>query len=382
MCQVNISREDELSERLFQSTIGALELFGVYLGRKLGLYRALSTQARTPAELAHAAGIHVRYAREWLEQQAVAGYLTVDDVEHAAADRKYSLPSAYTGVLVEESHAAHVAPFADMLVGIAQALPQVVEAYRSGAGVPYSAYGPDFRAGQGGINRPAFSRELLDVWLPALPQLYSRLKAGEALRIADVGCGEGWASIALAKAFPNATVVGYDLDPASIDAAHHHALLEEVNVEFLCADAAALSPPARNSTARNSTARSSTEPSASAGFDLVLLLETLHDLAKPDAVLHGLRQKLASTGVLLVADERVAERFIAPGDEIERMMYGWSISHCLPTSMSEPGSAAIGTAIRPHVVEELARAAGFARCQLLDIHNDLFRFWCLQGQAT
>ena len=358
MCHPNIMRKDALSERLFQSTIHTLELFGVYIGKTLGLYRELAQSPRTSSELAVVARIDERYAREWLEQQAVSSYLFVDDVSKPALERKYTLPPAYAAVLADADDPAHVAPFAQMVVGIAGALPRVIEAYRSGTGVPYAEYGPDFRAGQGGINRPAFSRDLLDSWLTALPDINQRLEHGEALHIADVGCGEGWACIALAKAYPNARVVGFDLDSASIDAAKANAKNAGVQVEFVCADATEISDGGR--------------------FDLILLLETLHDLARPVLVLRALRKLLAAHAVLLIADERVAEAFTTPGDEIERMMYGWSISHCLPASRAEPQSAAIGTAIRPHVVSDLARAAEFTQCQLLDVQNDLFRFWRLQ----
>src|SRR5690606_34599289 len=175
--------------------------------------------------------------REWLEQQAVAGYLLVDNVNTPAHERRYTLPSVHARVLADVDHAAHVAPFAQMVVGIAGALPRVAAAYRLGTGVPYADYGPDFRAGQGGINRPAFSRDLLDNWLAALPDIQRRLEQGEPLRVADVGCGEGFASIALAKAFPNAQVVGFDLDESSIAAARANAQVTGTNVEFVCANA-------------------------------------------------------------------------------------------------------------------------------------------------
>ena len=69
-------RRDALVERLFGATLGTLELFGVYLGDRLGLYRALAgADALDPDELARRAGIAPRYAHEWLEQQAVAGIL-------------------------------------------------------------------------------------------------------------------------------------------------------------------------------------------------------------------------------------------------------------------------------------------------------------------
>ena len=349
--------EASLDARLVDQATAALEMFGVYLGDRLGLYAALRDGGpATVGELAQRSGIHPRYAREWLEQQAVAGFLTVDDPAAAAEARRYRLPEAHVGPLADPTHAAHVAPLARMLAGIGGVLEEVVAAYRSGGGVPYARYGTDFRHGQGGINRPAFSASLADAWLPAMTGVADRLRAGG--KVADLGCGQGWSTIAVARTFPNAQVLGIDLDPGSIDDARANALQAGIDVRFECADASAL---------------------AGQGFDLVMLLEALHDLARPVEVLQAARAALAGDGALLVADELVAPAFNAPGDLLERMMYGWSIVHCLPTQMVEQPSAAIGTVIREDTVRTLAEQAGFRDTRVLDADGGFFRLYELRG---
>lgn len=345
-----------LDERLLASTIGTLELFGVYLGDRLGLYETLRCRGRsTAAELAEGAGINARYAREWLEQQAVAGVLTVDDASADAASRRYALPEAHVGVVLDPVALDHLAPLARLAVGIASVLDDVVEAYRTGTGVPYSRYGAEFRAGQGAINRPVFTSALVEEWLPALGAPAERLTRGG--RLADLGCGVGWSAMAVARAYPNAEVLGADSDAASIAAARATAAEHGVAVRFECADAAALG--------------------RDAPFDVVLLLEALHDLARPVEVLAAARAALASDGAVLVADEAVAPAFTAPGDELERMMYGWSITHCLPAAMAEQPSAAIGTVIREDTVRTLAQQAGFGRVEVLDVDGGFFRLYAL-----
>jgi 2-polyprenyl-3-methyl-5-hydroxy-6-metoxy-1,4-benzoquinol methylase len=347
-------------ERLIEQTTGALEVFGIYLGDRLGLYRALAEWGATSApELAARCRIHPRYAREWLEQQAVAGVLEVAAPSSHADARRYRLPEAHVPVLTDPEHGAHLAPLARMVAGIGAVLEDVVAAYKAGTGVPYARYGADFRSGQGGINRPAFGSALVESWLPALPGAALVLSRGG--RVADLGCGQGWSAIALARAFPNADVIGVDADPASIEDARAAASKAGVKVRFECADAAAL---------------------ASQGpFDLVLLLEVLHDLARPVDVLKSAASALAEGGAVLLADEKVQPEFTAPGDGLERMMYGWSIVHCLPTQMTEQPSAAIGTVLREDTVRELAAEAGL-ETQVLDVDGGFFRIYALRRPAS
>ncbi|HZO60160.1 MAG TPA: class I SAM-dependent methyltransferase [Solirubrobacterales bacterium] len=355
-------RTDALAERLFGATLGALELFSVYLGAELGLYRVLAAKGPlTATELAERAGIALRYAREWLEQQAVAGLLDVEGLDEGAEARRYVLSADHARVLVDADDPAHVAPFAHMLAGIGGVIAQVADAYRSGAGVAYAAYGTAFRHGQGHINRPAFSGELPAEWLAAMPDIVARLEGPQHARVADVGCGQGFSTVAIAKAFLGAQVDGFDIDPASIADAERHAAEAGLDgrVRFVCADAAELA--------------------THGAYDLILILEALHDMARPLAALRAARAALAAHGAALVVDERVADEFTAPGDEVERMMFGWSVTHCLPTQLTEQPSAALGTAMRADTVRQLAAEAGYGDVSVLPVENEFFRLYRLDA---
>jgi 2-polyprenyl-3-methyl-5-hydroxy-6-metoxy-1,4-benzoquinol methylase len=352
---IDAERRDALVERLFGATIGTLELFGVYLGHRLGLYAALAGGDTFDADdLARRAGIAPRYAREWLEQQAVAGILDAEDAENGA--RRYRLPPAFADVLVEPESPFYVAPFASLVTGIGGVLPEVVDAYRSGRGVPFSRYGADMRDGQAAINRPAFTEEMAD-WIATMPDVLARLRSDAGARIADVGCGAGWSTLALARAFPKATVEGIDLDEASINDARRNAAEAGMDdaVSFYMRDAA--------------------DPATKRAYDLVCMFEALHDTPRPAEVLAALRDMLRDSGSALVADERVADSFTAPGDDLERMMYGWSITHCLPAAMVDQPADPTGTVLREPTVRDLAAQAGFASVEVLPIENDFFRFY-------
>jgi SAM-dependent methyltransferase len=351
-------RRDELVERLFGATIGTLELFGVYLGDRLGLYATLADAgALDPDELARRAGIAPRYAREWLEQQAVAGILDVEPGDDGM--RRYRLPPEHAPVLIEPESEFYLAPFASLVRGIGGVLPEVVDAYRSGGGVSFAEYGPDLRGGQAAINRPAFTHEMAS-WIAAMPDVEARLRGEPAARVADVGCGVGWSTLALARAFPTAQVDGIDLDEASIADARRNAagsgMADAVTFEV----------------------RDAADPATRGAYDLACIFEALHDTPRPTEVLAALRDMLRDDGSLLVADERVADAFTAPGDEIERMMYGWSISHCLPAAMVDQPAEPTGTVLRGPTLRELAGRAGFGSVEVLPIENDVFRFYRLR----
>ena len=86
---------------------------------------------------------------------------------------------------------------------------------------------------------------------------------------------------------------------------------------------------------------------------------------------------LTTGGSVLIGDERAAESFMAPGDELERSRYGWSVVHCLAVGMLDPDSAGTGAVIRPETVRGYAAHAGFARVEVLPIDHDFWRFYHL-----
>src|SRR5499427_8032188 len=120
-----------LAERLFQDVTGALELFTVYLGDRLGLYRALHAEGpATSAELATRTGTTERYVREWLEHHAASGLLEVDDPAAGPLARRYRLPSAHAPVLADPDDVRYRAYNGIEIARAGRWLPELVEAFR------------------------------------------------------------------------------------------------------------------------------------------------------------------------------------------------------------------------------------------------------------
>jgi 2-polyprenyl-3-methyl-5-hydroxy-6-metoxy-1,4-benzoquinol methylase len=346
-----------LADRLTSAVIGALEVAAVDLGDRLGWYRALADASATAPQLAARTGTDPRYAREWLEQQAVAGYLTVDDVRAAPDERSYTLPEEHRAILVDAVDPMFMTPMARMVMAFTRNTARLAEVYRSGGGLSWEEMGDDAREGQAAANRPFFLGPLVTEVLPSLPEVDAVLRAGG--RVADVGCGMGWSSIGMATGYPTARVDGFDIDVPSLEQARRNAAESGVDdrVRFESADAGWLGMDAQ--------------------YDVVTAFECIHDLPDPVAVLTAMRAMVRPGGTVLVVDERVAETFTAPGDDIERLMYGYSLTCCLPDSLSTEGSVGTGTVMRPATLAGYASAAGFAGVEVLPVEHDFFRFYRL-----
>lgn len=356
---ITVDPTEALVDRLFGEGIGAVHLVSVYLGIRLGMFEALArTPGLTASELSTAAGVNLRYAVEWLQAETIAGLLDADSTDYATAG--FALAAGVEATLVDEVNPAYVGGIALAAAAIGTATSHLVDAYRTGAGVPVSAYGPDMVPAQAAFNRPAFVNELGASWLPQMGDIHARLlDPVRPARVADIGCGCGWSAIELAKAFPHIAVDGYDADELSIDIARRNAKDHGVEdrVTFSLVDAA-------------------TTQYGDGDYDVVFLFECLHDMGRPVEALAATRRAVADDGAVVVMDERTADH-PAVGDPVETFFAVVSATWCLPQSMVVPDCEAPGTVMRPATFEALARRAGWAGYEVLPIEHPFFRFYRL-----
>lgn len=354
------ARRDDFMDEIMASLGGAMKLFSMYIGDRLGLYEAMRDGTwRTARETATETWTQERYVREWLEQQTVAGVVEVKDASARAEERRFRLTPEHAEVLADRDSLNYLAPLAQVFAGAVYPLEEVLEAFQNGGGVPFDRYGRDMREGQARINRAMFLQELGKKWIPAMPDIDEKLRTGRDPRIADIGCGCGWSTIGLAKAYPRARVDGFDLDRPSVEDAQRNLagteLGDRVRIEL----------------------RDCGDPQLAGEYDLVTAFECVHDMSDPVAALRSMRRMVRAGGAVLVVDERVAETFEPEGADVDAFMYGWSVLHCLPAGMADQPSRGTGTVMRPSTLKGYAKEAGFQDMEVVPIDNYFFRFYRL-----
>jgi SAM-dependent methyltransferase len=356
-------RRGALLTRLSESLTGMVELYAVYIGERLGLYDAVANgHPLTSEELAVATGTHERYAREWLEQQTMAGILEVDDPSASPTDRQFWLPDGHAEVLTDRESLNYWAPSARLAAGVVLPLPAILEAFRSGGGVPFAAYGADLREGLADASRMMYLELIGTEWLPAMPDVHARLLTDPSARVADIGTGAGWSSIGIARAYPNVQVDAFEPDEASAELARRNVAAVGMNARVRVWN------------------RDAGDPTIAGNYDLVTAFSCVHDMAQPVAVLRSMRRLAGENGTVFIgAEPRGSERFLdeRTNRDVERQYYGFSLLHCLPAGMAEQPSAATGTLMRPDVLRDYAREAGFRDIEIVPIADDWDAFYRL-----
>lgn len=337
---------------VFGSLGGAMTSALICLGDRMGLYKALSELgAATSTELASATGLHERWVREWLYQQGASGILDYQ------GDDRFALSAEGVAVLVDENHPAFGAGFFLHLPQTMAVVEKLPEAFRTGVGLPYDAFGPE---GAQGIERsfaPWFRTLLVPFALPKLPGVVERLREGGLA--ADIGCGAGIALVELAKAFPKSEFHGYDISEFALHRAEEH------------------KAEAGLSNAHFHDARVDGLPE-NESLDFVTAFDCLHDMSHPQQVMRAIRRAIRPDGVWLICDikardsyeENVKKNPMAP------MMYGASVLTCMSSAMSEPHGAGLGTlGFSENVARKMCTEAGFTRFEPIDFGHPINAFY-------
>lgn len=337
-----VSRSERFAERILQDTAAAMLSFGVYIGDRLGIYTAM--QAAGPAtlqELARKTSLNERYLKEWLGLLVTARYL-----DYQPASGKYALPPEHATVLCDENSPLFMAGYVESLASVF-VTQKVLEGFRGGTGPASADYLGEYWEGIERSTAPDYKNFLTQVFLPAMPGVVERLKnGGTAL---DLGCGGGVAPVAIAKAYPQAQVFGFEVFAPAIEKARANADREGVSshVRFEVYDGVTL-PPNR--------------------FDLITIFWSLHHVVDPVKLLTSVRGALTRGGTFLVLEANVAEKLEDNINTWGNWLYGASMFDCAVTSAAE-GGPAYGALMKGSEVQQLAQKAGFTHFRRLAVEN-------------
>ncbi|HET6275427.1 MAG TPA: methyltransferase domain-containing protein [Candidatus Cybelea sp.] len=321
----------------FLGDVGAvMTAVSVLIGDKLGLYKALAEGgSQTAHELAARTETHERYVREWLANQAAAGYLHYD-----AKTSRFDLPAEHAPLLADDSSEFNMCGLFGMATPLFADEPKIVEAFRSGRGVGWHEHDARLYGMTDRIFRNGYAAHLVQDWIPALEGVEAKLRTGAV--VADVGCGYGSSTILMAKAFPMSTFLGYDYHEPSIVAAR-----EAVRAAGI------------GDRVRFEVASAGTMPAS--GFDLVCCFDCVHDMGDPVGALARTREALKSNGTLMIVEPYAGDALEENFTPVGRVFYAASTLLCTPSAIEQKGRYVLGAQAGEAPMREIASAAGFSR---------------------
>ncbi len=339
---VDQAKVEKFVERMVDDVGTAMRGALSYIGDKHGIFRVLAAAGPvTVEELAKKTKLNARYLREWLGAMATAQY-----IEYQSDGGKYFLPPEHAAVLADENFPFFLGGFMELIVPTVSVAPQVAKAFKNGKGVPQSAYSAEMFESIERCTAPWYQHQLVQKWIPAMPQVGEKLRAGGAAL--DVGCGSGRAAITLARAFPKAHVFGFDNHPGSIGRAKANAKAAGVkNVAFKAVDCTKL--PQRQ-------------------CDFISTFDVVHDSVNPVALMTSIRKALKPDGTYLMLEMNCSPNVHENVNPIGRLLYSVSTLYCMTTSLSKNG-AGIGAVMGEPKARELADKAGFKHFRRLPLED-------------
>lgn len=323
------------ADRALQDLGGAYISLACAIGDRLGLFKTLAAQGpATSAELAARAGVHERYAREWLSLLACAEYLTYDPLS-----QRFTLPPEGAVLLtLDTGPQLRLAAFFAQVPGMSKPFDRLLRAFHHGGGVSRAAYDEEFYRGDERLTAAVYESCLVQHWVPALPDMRGALQRGAL--VGDIGCGGGRALITLAHAYSASRYVGYDVFGPNVARAARAAESAGVSeqVRFVQRDVSG---------------------GLEEDHDILLAVMAIHDSAAPLKTLTAVRRALRPGGTFICVEGAYAERLEGNTGLGGVMRYGSSLLYCLPTALTGGGAGLGSVGLPEPKLRELCTAAGF-----------------------
>jgi SAM-dependent methyltransferase len=337
---------ESFADRTFRDASAAVVAVLAALGDKLGIFRELAAHGpATAPDLARRLALNDRYVREWLSAMACAGYVRYD-----AKARRFTMPEENAAVLVAENGPDFLGGLLEMLPPLFGAFDRIADTVHQGGGFPQSEFGPDFWEGMERFSAAWFENDLVQRWIPAIPEVERKLCAGA--RMADLGCGRGRAIVKLARTYPKSRCDGYEVFGPAISHARKNAWISGVadRVRFEWRDA--------------------TEKLLER-YDIIATFDSLHDFARPMALLRRIREALAPDGVYLCLETDAADRLEENAGPFGSFYYGLSTLYCLSSALAEGGDGLGAMGLSPERVRKLCSEAGFRMVRRVPVNDGI-----------
>jgi SAM-dependent methyltransferase len=329
---------DRLVGRAFDDFAAAMTLPLVRFGDRLGLYRALRDHGpSTPGQLAQKCGLPEAIAREWLGNQAAAGYIDVD-----ADEETFSLTPEQVAVFADEKSGACMLAAFQLAAAYVRSEPALADALSQHAPYTWGDHDPELFDAVERFYRPAYTASLVQEWIPALEGVKAALEEGAV--VADVGCGHGLSTVLMARAFPASRFLGIDDHAASIERARRLAADERI------ADRTRFDVrPAIN---------------LDGTYDLVTMLDAFHDMGAPELVAAQLRRCVAPNGACMIVEPFAGDRLSDNLTTLGRAYYAASALACTPSALSQSTSRPLGAQAGPARLIATLEAGGFRKIRV------------------
>jgi len=336
--QLDRALVQEFARKLFGFYTSGMLTLMVDIGHRTGLFAALQGGG-TSEDIAERAGLNERYVREWLGAMATGGIAMYD-----AESKTFTLPPEHALCLTGTS-SRNLAPGSQMLAMLAKHVAEVAECFRTGGGVPYSEFRPEFTEAADASWRLLYDGLLIKGFVPVVKGLPERLEDG--IRVADIGCGTGHAINVMAQRFPNSVFTGYDFGEEAIRRARAEASdMGLTNASFEVLDVTTLPPDPK--------------------FDLITSFDSIHDQRDPATTLRRIAEALAPDGVYFMVKPKASSNLEENiGNPFAPYVYGISVLHCMTVSLAE-GGAGLGTAWGEQQARRMLEEAGFSVVDVVD----------------
>jgi ubiquinone/menaquinone biosynthesis C-methylase UbiE len=332
---MNMSQVEQFAGQVVTDISATFSGVMTNIGHKLGLYKAMAGAGEiTALQLANKTNTHERYVKEWLNNQTAGSYVIYNEQTDS-----YQLPDEHVPILADENSTVFLVPALEVAASLWADEDKIIDVFKSGKGIAWSEHNHRLFCGSEALFRPGYKAHLTESWIQSMTGVEDKLERG--IKVADVGCGHGASTIAMALKYPNSVFFGFDNHPESIETAQQRAIEAGVenNIQFIISDAKSY---------------------PNHGYDLICFMDCLHDMGDPVGAAQYAKSVLNEEGTIMLVEPAAADSVNDNINPVSRLYYAASTAVCTPCSLSQEVGLALGAQAGQQRLSEVMNEAGFS----------------------